>query len=167
MLFRIGIPILLSNMNVVLSEMLSSEVRPCDFAILQQYSARSVRQHKGWGVSPRIATESIPRARAAGDSGIVIGIVRVPRSVRPSPLRGLVPFGRRRWRSATALRTLSHRQLTRKITLIFYFNCRIRSCRNFRSGSCWVSARAFSYEDRASAVLPSLRHKSARAECAR
>ena len=27
----------------------------CDFAILQQYSARSARQHKAWGVSPRIA----------------------------------------------------------------------------------------------------------------
>jgi hypothetical protein len=27
---------------------------------------------------------------------------------------------------------------------LFYFNCRIRSCRNCRSGSCWVSARAFS-----------------------
>ncbi len=25
------------------------------FAILQQYSARSARQHKAWGVSPRIA----------------------------------------------------------------------------------------------------------------
>src|SRR2546426_11879169 len=24
----------------------------------------------------------------------------------------------------------------------YYFNCRIRSCRNCRSGSCWVSARA-------------------------
>src|SRR6202023_1081131 len=23
--------------------------------------------------------------------------------------------------------------------LIFYFNCRSRSCRNLRSGSCWVS----------------------------
>src|SRR6202034_941136 len=50
---------------------------------------------------------------------------------------------------------------------IFYFNCRIRSCRNCRSGCCWVRARAFSYEDRASAVLPSLRYISARAECAR
>src|SRR5260370_1004168 len=28
--------------------------------------------------------------------------------------------------------------------LLIYFNCRIRSCRNCRSGSCWVSARAFS-----------------------
>jgi hypothetical protein len=26
----------------------------------------------------------------------------------------------------------------------FYFNCRIRSCRNCRSGSCWVSVSAFS-----------------------
>ena len=26
----------------------------------------------------------------------------------------------------------------------FYFSCRIRSCRNCRSGSCWVSASAFS-----------------------
>jgi hypothetical protein len=50
---------------------------------------------------------------------------------------------------------------------ILYFNCRIRSCRNCRSGSCWVSARAFSYEDRASSILPSLRYISARAECAR
>jgi hypothetical protein len=28
--------------------------------------------------------------------------------------------------------------------IFFYFNPRIRSCRNCRSGSCWVSARAFS-----------------------
>jgi len=48
-----------------------------------------------------------------------------------------------------------------------YFNCRIRSSRNCRSGSCWVSAGAFSYEDRASAVLPILRYISARAECTR
>jgi len=27
---------------------------------------------------------------------------------------------------------------------ILYFSCRIRSCRNCRSGSCWVSANAFS-----------------------
>src|SRR5271154_1994494 len=32
----------------------------------------------------------------------------------------------------------------RLLTNLFYFNCRIRSCRNCRSGSCWVSARAFS-----------------------
>ena len=28
--------------------------------------------------------------------------------------------------------------------ILSYFICRIRSCRNCRSGSCWVSARAFS-----------------------
>jgi hypothetical protein len=39
-----------------------------------------------------------------------------------------------------------------------YFNCRMRSCRNCRSGSCWVSAGAFSWEARASAVLPGLRY---------
>jgi hypothetical protein len=27
---------------------------------------------------------------------------------------------------------------------VFYFNRRIRSCRNCRSGSCWVRASAFS-----------------------
>jgi hypothetical protein len=34
---------------------------------------------------------------------------------------------------------------SRKIAAIpnFYFSCRIRSCRNCRSGSCWVSASAF------------------------
>ena len=49
----------------------------------------------------------------------------------------------------------------------YYFNSSSRLERNWRSGSCWVRASAFSYDARASAVLPSLRHISARAECAR
>ncbi|PYS22496.1 MAG: hypothetical protein DMF72_13260 [Acidobacteria bacterium] len=42
-------------------------------AILQQYSARSARRHKAWGVSPRIAVEIVSQAREAGGSGITIG----------------------------------------------------------------------------------------------
>jgi len=49
----------------------------------------------------------------------------------------------------------------------FYPNSSSRLARNWRSGSCWVRASAFSYDARASAVRPSLRHISARAECAR
>jgi hypothetical protein len=30
----------------------------------------------------------------------------------------------------------------RQVLQFLIFNCRIRSCRNCRSGSCWVSARA-------------------------
>ena len=57
--------------------------------------------------------------------------------------------------------------LTFNVGHIYHFSWRIRSCRNCRSGSCCVKASAFSYEARASAVLPSLRYISARAECAR
>jgi hypothetical protein len=32
----------------------NNEGQACDCAILQQYSARSARQHKAWGVNPRI-----------------------------------------------------------------------------------------------------------------
>jgi hypothetical protein len=31
-------------------------------------SARSARQHKAWGVSPRIVIDIMPQAREAGDS---------------------------------------------------------------------------------------------------
>ena len=44
-------------------------------AILQQYSARSARQHKAWGVSPRIAVAIVSQAREAGGSGITIAYV--------------------------------------------------------------------------------------------
>jgi hypothetical protein len=36
-------------------------------------SARSARQHKAWGVSPRIATEIMSPAREVGGSGITSG----------------------------------------------------------------------------------------------
>src|ERR1700691_1696920 len=44
---------------------------------------------------------------------------------------------------------LPHQHLADEIThrlptSLFHFNCRIRSCRNCRSGSCWVMASAFS-----------------------
>ena len=54
---------------------------------------------------------------------------------------------------------------------IFSFNSSSRPERKRRSGSCRVPSRirasAFSYEARASASRPSLRHRSARAEYAR
>ena len=39
-----------------------------DLAILEWDSARSARQHKAWGVSPRIAIHNTDRTRGAGDS---------------------------------------------------------------------------------------------------
>jgi hypothetical protein len=48
-----------------------------------------------------------------------------------------------------------------------YFNPSSRLARKRRSGSCRAKASAFSYEARASGIRPNLRHRSARAECAR
>jgi hypothetical protein len=48
-----------------------------------------------------------------------------------------------------------------------YFNPSSRLARKRRSGSCRAKASAFSYEARASGIPPDLRHRSARAECAR
>ena len=45
-------------------------------AILQQYSARSARRHKAWGDSPRIPIEVMAQAREAGDSRIIIELLR-------------------------------------------------------------------------------------------
>ncbi len=49
----------------------------------------------------------------------------------------------------------------------FYFNSSSRLARKRRSDAWGARASAFSYEARASGILPNLRHRSARAECAR
>jgi hypothetical protein len=51
--------------------------------------------------------------------------------------------------------------------LALYFNSSSRLVRKRRSGSCRARASAFSYEARASGIRPNLRHRSARAECAK
>ena len=48
-----------------------------------------------------------------------------------------------------------------------YFDSSSRLARKRGSGSCRAKASAFSYEARASGIRPDLRHRSARAECAR
>src|SRR5258708_13046617 len=40
----------------------------------KSFSLRSRRQHKAWGVSPRIVWETDPQARGAGDSRIIIAV---------------------------------------------------------------------------------------------
>src|ERR1700677_3134598 len=54
------------------------------------------------------------------------------------------------------------RTKNRQHSPFFYFNSRSRPARKRRSGSCPANASAFSYEARASANHPSLRHRSAR-----
>jgi len=57
----------------------------CDFAILQQHSARSARQHKAWGVSPRIAIHNTEQTRGAGDSTWLIRSIKSGVALRLPP----------------------------------------------------------------------------------
>ena len=58
-------------------------------------------------------------------------------------------------------------EIDNRQTNFFYFNSASRLARKRRSGSFDTRVRAFSYEARASGIRPNLRHRSARAECAR
>src|SRR6516164_4506322 len=62
---------------------------------------------------------------------------------------------------------VAHRKNPTAEANYFYFNSSIRLARKRRSGPCRARASAFSYEARASGIRPNLRHRSARAECAR
>jgi len=61
----------------------------CDLCDAQRPSARSARQHKAWGVSPRIAIEKCPQPAEWATAESPLRVTRLWDSTSVARLRGL------------------------------------------------------------------------------